>query len=186
LEAAQQKYSAFDRELLAAYLAVRHFRSMLHRREFSILSDHKLLSFAIHRVSEPWFARQQRQLAFISEFTRDIKYLRGKENVAADALSRPPMVDGLAAALPSPSASSVDFWEMAAAQQSCADTQAALSSTVLQLSKVQVRDRSLWCDTSTGVLRPLVPASFRDRIFHGLHGIAHPGIRATRRLLASR
>jgi hypothetical protein len=32
----------------------------------------------------------------------------------------------------------------------------------------------------------LVPALFRDRIFHGLHGIAHPGIRATRRLLASR
>jgi predicted lipid-binding transport protein (Tim44 family) len=26
LEAAQQKYSAFDRELLACYLAVRHFR----------------------------------------------------------------------------------------------------------------------------------------------------------------
>ncbi len=92
----------------------------------------------------------------------------------------------LAAALPSPFASSVDFWEMAAAQQSCADTQAALSSPVLQLSKVQVRDRFLWCDTSTGVIRPLVPASFRDRIFHGLHGIAHPGFRATRRLLASR
>ncbi len=185
LEAAQQKYSAFDRELLAAYLAVRHFHSMLHGREFSILSDHKPLSFAIDRVSEPWSASQQRQLAFISEFTGDIQYLPGKENVVADALSRPPMVDGLVAALPSPSASSVDFWE-AAAQQSCADTQAALSSTVLQFSKVQVRDRSLWCDTSTGVLRPLVPASFRDRIFHGLHGIDHPGIRASRRLLASR
>jgi hypothetical protein len=143
LEAAQQKYSTFDRELLATYLAVRHFRSMLHGREFSILSDHKPLSFAIDRVSEPWSARQQRQLAFISEFTGDIKYLPGKENVVADALSRPPMVDGLAAALPYPSASSVDFWEMAAAQQSCADTQAAFSSTVLQFSKVQVRDRSL-------------------------------------------
>jgi hypothetical protein len=159
---------------------------MLHGREFSILSNHKLLSFAIDRVSEPWSTRQQRQLAFISEFTSDIKYLPGKENVVPDALSRPLMVDGLAAALPSPSASSVEFWEMAAAQQSCADTQAALSSPVLQLSKVQVRDRSLWCDTSTGVLRPLLPASFRDRIFHWLHGIAHPGIWATRRLLASR
>jgi hypothetical protein len=88
--------------------------------------------------------------------------------------------------LPSTSASSVDFWEMAASQQACADTQAALSSRVLQLSKVQVRGRFLWCDTSTSVLRPLVPVSFRDRTFYGLHGIAHPGILATRRLLASR
>jgi len=79
LEAAQQKYSAFDRELLVAYLAVRHFRSMLHGREFSILSDHKPLSFAIDRVSGPWSARQQRQLAFISEFTGDIQYLPRKD-----------------------------------------------------------------------------------------------------------
>jgi hypothetical protein len=79
LEAAQQKYSAFDRVLLVAYLAVRHFRSMLHGREFSILSDHKPLSFAIDRVSEPWSARQQRQLAFISEFTGDIQYLPRKD-----------------------------------------------------------------------------------------------------------
>jgi hypothetical protein len=75
LEAAQKKYSAFDRELLAAYLGVRHFRSMLHDREFCFLSDHKPLSFAIDRVSEPWSDRQQRQLAFISEFTVDIQYL---------------------------------------------------------------------------------------------------------------
>jgi hypothetical protein len=60
LDAAQQKYSAFDRELLAAYLSVRHFRFMLEGRDFVIFSDHKPLSFALQRVSEPWSARQQR------------------------------------------------------------------------------------------------------------------------------
>ncbi|XP_027002198.2 uncharacterized protein LOC113642761 [Tachysurus fulvidraco] len=39
-------------------------------------------------VSEPWSARQQRHLAFISEFTTDIKHIDGKSNVVADCLSR--------------------------------------------------------------------------------------------------
>jgi predicted lipid-binding transport protein (Tim44 family) len=41
LEPAQQKYSAFDRELLACYLAIRHFRWMLEGRKFYVLTDHK-------------------------------------------------------------------------------------------------------------------------------------------------
>jgi hypothetical protein len=49
LDTAQQKYSAFDRELLAAYLAVRHFRFMLEGRDFVIFSDHKPLSLALQR-----------------------------------------------------------------------------------------------------------------------------------------
>jgi transposase InsO family protein len=41
-------------------------------------------------------------------------------------------------------------------------------------------------DTSSGVFRPLVPEAFRRPIFDAVHGLAHPGIRATRRLIASR
>jgi Reverse transcriptase (RNA-dependent DNA polymerase)/RNase H-like domain found in reverse transcriptase len=47
LDTAQQKYSGFDRELLACYLGVRHFRWMLEGREFCIYSDHKPLTFAL-------------------------------------------------------------------------------------------------------------------------------------------
>ena len=39
LNSAQQNYSAFDRELLAAYLAVKHFSWFLEGRKFFILSD---------------------------------------------------------------------------------------------------------------------------------------------------
>jgi hypothetical protein len=35
-------------------------------------------------------------------------------------------------------------------------------------------------DTSSGVFRPLVPAAFRRPIFDAVHGLAHPGIRASR------
>ena len=34
LNTAEQKYSAFDRELLAVYAAIRHFRSALEGRRF--------------------------------------------------------------------------------------------------------------------------------------------------------
>jgi transposase InsO family protein len=40
-------------------------------------------------------------------------------------------------------------------------------------------------DTSSGVFRPLVPAAFLCPIFEAIHGLAHPGIRASRRLIAS-
>jgi len=44
LEKSQQKYSAFDRELLAVVLALRHFRWAVEGRRFTILTDHKPLT----------------------------------------------------------------------------------------------------------------------------------------------
>jgi hypothetical protein len=57
LDSTQLKYSAFDRELLAAYLGVRHFRYLLDGRNFHILTDHKPLTQALHRVSDPWTSK---------------------------------------------------------------------------------------------------------------------------------
>ncbi len=54
LDSAQLNYSAF----LAAYLGLRHFRFQLEARRFHILTDHKPLTQALHRISEPWTARQ--------------------------------------------------------------------------------------------------------------------------------
>jgi len=46
LSDAEKKYSAFDRELLAVYSAIRHFRFMLEGREFLLFTDHKPLTSA--------------------------------------------------------------------------------------------------------------------------------------------
>ena len=62
LSTAESKYSAYDRELLAIYLAVRHFRYFVEGRTFVIYTDHKPLSFAMAKVSDQWSSRQQRQL----------------------------------------------------------------------------------------------------------------------------
>jgi cleavage and polyadenylation specificity factor subunit 1 len=49
LNTAQQKYSVYDRELLAIYEAVRHFRYMLEARQFTILTDHKPLIYTFQQ-----------------------------------------------------------------------------------------------------------------------------------------
>jgi hypothetical protein len=88
LRVAEQKYSAFDKELLALYLSTRHFRYYLKGRLFSAFTNHKPLTFAMANVSDPWSAWQQRHLAYISEFTTDVQHIASKDNPIADALSR--------------------------------------------------------------------------------------------------
>ena len=49
----ETRYSAFDRELLAVYLGIRHFRHYLEGREFLIFTYHRPLTFAMAKSSEP-------------------------------------------------------------------------------------------------------------------------------------
>jgi hypothetical protein len=91
LEPAQVKYSAFGCELLACFLGIPHFRFMLDGRAFTIYADHKPLTTAINCASDPWTAWQCRQLAYMAEYTSDIRHIAGTSNVVADALSRPPV-----------------------------------------------------------------------------------------------
>ncbi|PNF24083.1 hypothetical protein B7P43_G04700 [Cryptotermes secundus] len=49
LNPAQQNYSAYDRELLAIYEAVKHFCHMLEARHFSIFTDHKPITYAFQQ-----------------------------------------------------------------------------------------------------------------------------------------
>ena len=60
----EKKYSAFDRELLAVYLSIRHFRYFLEGRAFTVFTDHKPLTYCMSKVSEPWSSRQQRHLIY--------------------------------------------------------------------------------------------------------------------------
>jgi hypothetical protein len=91
LEPAQVKYLAFDCELLAYFLGIRHFWFMLEGRAFNIYMNHKPLTTAINRASDPWTAQQCRQLAYVAEYTSDIRHIAGTSNVVADALSQPPV-----------------------------------------------------------------------------------------------
>ena len=92
LNPAETRYSAFDRELLAVYATIKHFRHNLEGRHFFVNTDHKPLTFVMSSMTERASnanARQTRHLAFIAEFTTDIRYVKGETNFVADALSRP-------------------------------------------------------------------------------------------------
>jgi hypothetical protein len=133
LDAAQTRYSAFDRELLAAYLAIRHFRYSLEGRRFVLYTDHKPLTFALRKAADPWTARQQHQLAFIAEYTSEIQHIAGGDNVVADMLSRPATTADGDLNIPAPqqrtpaaaifqvqqTATAVDFQQLAAVQVNC-------------------------------------------------------------------
>jgi cleavage and polyadenylation specificity factor subunit 1 len=103
LNPAQQKYSAYDRELLAVYEAVRYFRHMLEARHFTIFTDHKPLTYAFQQKRDRCSPRQFNHLDFIAQFTTDVRHISGQDNVVADTLSRvesitaPPSYDAMAA-----------------------------------------------------------------------------------------
>ena len=194
LSTTEGKYSAFDRELLAAFQSIRHFRYALEGRQFQLWTDHKPLLAALHRVSEPWTPRQQRQLSFIAECTSDVIHVPGVSNVVADALSRPPAAP--ACQLPADASLSdcfsavavpgLDYRLLAAAQLVCPEVAALRAKSNLQFSTQHVEGHPLLGDISTGVFRPIVPTAFKQQVFETIHGIAHPGTRASRRLILSR
>jgi hypothetical protein len=80
----------FDRELLAAHAAIRHFCHFCEGRAFQLWTDQKRLVTALSGVPAPISPRQQRHLAFISESNVQMLYLPSLKNVFADLLSHPP------------------------------------------------------------------------------------------------
>ena len=183
LQPAETKYSTFGRELLATYLSVKHFRHLLEGRPFVILTDHRALVSAIGSQSNNYSPREIRHLAFVAEFTTDIQHVAGTDNVLADALSRGSIND-VAQSFP------VDFTTLATDQETDVELQQLRSSstTALQLQLITAPGSpvSLWCDVSTGTSRPYVTPAFRQSVFESVHHLAHPGTRATHKLIANR
>jgi len=185
LSPTEQHYSTFDRELLAVYCAIRHFRHFLEAREFHVLTDHMPLTHSLYSKLDRHSPRQVRQLDFISQFTTDIRHISGQGNPVADALSR---LEANAMQCES-TPSTIDFQAMAKAQLTDPQLQKLQSSpTTLTLARIPMPmcKETLWCDTSTDSPRPFVPKQFRHMVFNSLHGLSHPGIRATQRLVTAR
>lgn len=78
--------STYEKEFMAILLAVDHWRAYLQVQEFTIQSDHRsLASLDEQRLHTPW---QRKALTKLLGLRYKIIYRPGRENGAADALSR--------------------------------------------------------------------------------------------------
>ena len=85
---AQRMYSTYNRELTAIFESVKYFRHFLESQNFSVVTDNKPIKYALSQNSSKASPRQQRQLTNISQFTTNIQYQPGTDNVVVDSLSR--------------------------------------------------------------------------------------------------
>jgi cleavage and polyadenylation specificity factor subunit 1 len=177
LSPTQQKYSAYDRELLAIYEVVQYFRHMIEARHFTIFTDHKPLIFAFHQKKDKCSLHQFHHLDFIAQFSINIQHISGQD-IVADALSR---VDAIT--------TPVTHDALAKAQANDEELQKCLvCDTTMQLNKILVAGTSveLYCDTAHNRTRPFVPSSLRQQVFDSLHSLSHPGIKEKTKIISQR
>lgn len=75
-----------EKELLAIYFAIQYYRPYLFGRKFIVKSDHRPLVH-LFTMKDP-SSRLTRIRLSLEEYNFEVQYIPGKENVAADALSR--------------------------------------------------------------------------------------------------
>lgn len=177
---AQQKYSAYDRELLAIYMSVQYFRKMFEGRQLIIFTDHKPLTYAFNRKSsEKETPRRTRHLSYISEFTTDIRHISGTDNVVADALSRIEVIT---------CPTSINYEELAIEQSKDTELQSLIAKDSSQFREIYIPNckQSLVCHTTNSTTRPYLTKTFRRTAFESLHDISHPGIRTTKKIITGK
>ncbi|XP_069752091.1 uncharacterized protein [Narcine bancroftii] len=114
-------------------------------------------------AKDPWSTCQQRHLSFMSEFTTDIRHKAGKDNVVADALSRP----AICALTPG-----LNFDQLTRDQETDEEMRAfktAITSLRFRDLPTPSGEGTILCDISLGTPRPVVPQQWRRQVFRHIH-----------------
>ena len=147
------------RELEAIYLSIRHFHHRLEGRNFTVFTDHKPITYALHVNTEKYMPRDTQQLDYISQFTSDIRYIKGSDSIVADTLSR--------STIQSIDSENLTFELMTDEQRKDA-TLDKLNDTSLQLKEhpVPFGTKTILCNVRTGHSRSYIPLSLRKKLLH--------------------
>nr|XP_027207050.1 uncharacterized protein LOC113800472 [Penaeus vannamei] len=155
-------------------------RSYVEAKNFHILTDHKPLTFALHSRTRRQSPREERHLNYVSQFTMDIRHIRGSDNEAADALSRITISSAILAD------DAVDYHLVSREQrQDTSMTPLIEGQTSPNLERVKILNShdDFLCDVPLGCPRPYIPPSI-CRFFDDYH--QHRGIRATQHHIRSK
>ena len=186
LSRTQSRYSTFDRELLAIYSAFQQFCYFLEGRPFSVLTDHKPLTHALTSKTAR-MPRQERQLSYIAQFTTDIQYISGTDNVVDVVLSRASSGIEEPTVAEASQIPSLDLARMATEQ--CRDPKIAelrKKPGSLNLEEIDIGGCIVLCDVSTARPRPIVPPRWTKIVFESVHNLSYPGHKPTTRAISAR
>ena len=186
LDEREQRYPTYDRELLAIYKGLQHFRHLVEGHpNFTIYTDHQPLTYPFTKKgvsNKRYNARRAAHLDEITQITSNIKHISGKSNIVADMLSR---IEEISAP--------INLADIAHAQILCPHLQkwkAGTTEPPFPLKGYLLQDTenpTIWCFAENdGKPRPYLPENLRFDIFKQLHNLSHPGPNSTLRLLKKR
>lgn len=86
LNKAELNYATIEKELLAIVWSIKYFRPYLYGKRFVIRTDHKPLLYLFNMTNPS--SRLTKFRLLLEEYDFKVEYVRGRDNVVADALSR--------------------------------------------------------------------------------------------------
>ena len=172
---AETRYSTFDRELLAIYLAIQHFRHFLEEQPFTMYTNHKPLVQALTKQANPWSLRQQQHL----HLTSYILHLTSPNFQQIYSTWQAKIMQLLIV-----SHTPFHCRNYPMDPNKLAKTQA--NDTTLQLQQVPFGPNlMLWCETSSNAPHLYLPSKWRKDAFNQLHQFVHPSVQSSHHMVSS-